>query len=215
MRAKPAISQIHEHQTPRSRVDDRGGRHLHARGGIGLEIDACIHAGQEFERLVRQLDPHMPSAGHRIEVGIDVRNLGVVGMLGQVVERDARMLSDLHVRQIRFIDLCLDPNLVQRGDAIELHAGFDRAACHDVLFDDETARGRGNRNAFRWSAALLERLDVALAQAEQVEALPSCAPERFWTCSRPAGVRGSDARSRAVGGEQEVLLRVVELGAIQ
>src|SRR5689334_4373310 len=131
-------------------------------------------------------------------------------MPGEVVERDRRFLSEAHVAEIGLVHIGLHPHLVERSDSIQSRPRLDRRSLDDVLLDHESACRRWHGDALGRRSRLLECLDLAFAKPEEMKSLPCGTRERFDSARRTAGPRDQTA---ALGCEQEILLRAIELGA--
>src|SRR5260221_761375 len=122
------------------------------------------------------------------------------------------MLADANLREIALVDIGLDPDLVERSNSEETHSRIDRRPIDDVLLDDEAARGARDDDAFERRSLRRDGLHLCIAEPEQVQPLTRSAREDL--DSSRARTRSS-GRTGSLRRKQKILLRVVELWAVE
>ncbi len=95
-----------------------------------------------------KLHPHFRRARFFVHVRIDVGDASAKLAIGQIIEFHRRLLAELEVSQILFVNLRLHPDQSHIGQPVDLHARVHHLAFHNHFLDHEPVLGRDDAQRF-------------------------------------------------------------------
>ena len=192
LRAEAAVAEGAEDEARAAGCEHCRLRHDQPFPSRAFELDIGVHLGPQRVVRIRELESDAQRAGRGVEDRLEERDAGLEDAAGEGRQPRRHVFPDHDIRCVRGVDVGLDPDRIEHGDAIEPLARFEGAAEDQVLFDQVAADRRAHRDPLARDSSSCQPFDL----------------ERVGVPETQAGSRGLDEGIGAIGRCRRVGLRL-------